>query len=176
MNSFLSFILCAFILIGLLLVFRKKLPKAPHPDDPRTREELRALILGKAKRTVYTTQTGYTTNKAENRVIGLQHHYKFGKMFELAAKAPSGELPLSNGDKIAPHSKAHGLAAGRNADKLRINILKEYGIDIATMEDLEVGGEEFITRRKAELIAQIEKDSDSPSDPDDDLGGLSNEG
>lgn len=88
-------------------------------------------------------------------------------MFEVAAKSPSGELPLSNGDKIAPHSRENGLSAGSGADSLRINILTEYGIDIATMEDLEVGDDDFIIQRKADLIAKIKQETNPTDDPAD---------
>jgi hypothetical protein len=163
------------LMVGALVVifFLLKMKPATYQDpadEPRTREQLRDFILGKTKRSVYYDGGRIFTNHAENQVIGLQDRYRFGKMFELAAKSESGELPLSNGDRIAPHSRAHGLSAGKGADQLRINILQEYGIDIATMEDLEVGDEEFIARRKAELIEEIQKgwtpDDDGDSSPD----------
>lgn len=172
------------ILIGIVVAvvfyhFNKNKNNPPRitKDTVPSREHLRELILGKRKRAIINTRYGFTTNDHETRAIMYKDHYRFGKLFEMASKSPDNTLKLSNGDSISPHSREHGLESGRSADRLRINVLKEYGIDIATMEDLEVGDQEFIARRKAELIAQIEKDMDKPDkDPSDPFGNLPTEG
>lgn len=133
----------ALVVMGLFLTFffivalflRK--PKKPSSSPELTRERIRDLILGKAKGTVRSTRSGFAADENEIRYTMMKHQYLFGKMFESASLTPENRLKMRNGDTIAPHSREHGLAAGQSADKLRAFVIKEYGIDLETMEDLE---------------------------------------
>lgn len=131
------FIMGLFLTIFLIIAFFLKRPKKLSSPPELTRERIRDLILGRASRTVITTRSGFATYGNETQYTMMKHQYLFGKMFEAASLTPENKLKMSNGDTISPHSREHGLAAGKSADKLRSFVIKEYGIDLETMEDLE---------------------------------------
>ena len=129
-------LIMALLALGLI-VFMARQKKSTTPPE-LTRDRIKALILGTAKSTVYTTRNGYRVDENEARYTMFKHQYRFGKMFEQASLTPENELKLQNGDRIAPHSREHGLQAGKNADQLRLMVIEKYGIDLETMEDLDI--------------------------------------
>jgi hypothetical protein len=162
MNNFEVLLLLLGGLLGFLFISRKK-TLIPSPEDSRQR--IKNLILGKAKAKVYTTNSGFRVDDEEILYTMWRHQYMFGKMFEAASKSPEGELKLVNGDKIAPHSRKHGLDSGRSADKLRAMVILQYGIDLATLEDLEEDEATAQDRKNKALLSIKASLEDAPDLP-----------
>lgn len=140
-------------------------PRLPKEDEEPNRDRIRDLILGKAKAQIFYSGTSISVHRKEANYLGLQHRYKFGKLFELAAQQPEGRLPLNNGDQIAPHSREHGLESGKAADQLRAMVIREYGIDLENMEDLEIDPASS-AHKKAERLLSFTSPSDLDNLPD----------
>lgn len=130
------------IVIGAVLWLLAKLIEGfMRPDPPKkrelTRDLKRRLILGKEKATIYPTKRGFKVDDDEIRYTMLRHQYYFGNLFGQASQTPNNTLQLSPMESITPHSREHGIEAGRSAEYLRQRVISEYGIDLATMTDLE---------------------------------------
>lgn len=129
------------VLFGVFLYLmyqkKKKGPSQTSREYELTRSDIRALILGKRKVRVYYSRSGIEADSRDAEYRILEDRYHIGKLFGQASATPENKLELANGDSISPHSREHGLDAGRHAAALRKRIIAEYGIDLETMRDLE---------------------------------------
>lgn len=125
------------VLVYLMLKKKKKGPSPTSREYVLTRSDIKELILRKRKSRIYYTNSGIEADARDLEYVMLHDHYFYGKLFGQASATPENKLLLANGDSISPHSREHGLAAGRHADALRKRVLSEYGIDLETMKDLE---------------------------------------
>jgi hypothetical protein len=144
------------IVTGLL---RHKLNKTLTSSQEASRQRIKNLILGKEEIKVYKTELGFRADEKEVIYTMWRHQYKIGKMFEAASRSPNRKLELGDKYIISPDSREHGLESGRLADKLRAMVILQYGVDIATLEDLEED-EGTAQDRKDRALLSIESNLD----------------
>jgi hypothetical protein len=121
----------------ILNLISRKANKILIPSPKATRQRIKNLILGKGDIKVYRTERGFKADEKEVIYTIWKHQYRVGKLFEAASRSPDGKLDLGGSHVISPDSREQGLESGRFADKLRAMVILQYGVDIATLEDLE---------------------------------------
>lgn len=121
-----------YIVVGR--VVRKKNLQTEVPVAPKkvSRERARELILGKGAK---ARKINGEVDEQELHFVMLKVRYEIGKAFGMAAKTEKNSLMMDNGDFIRPSTREHGLAAGESAEEMRLEVIREYGIDLEDLTD-----------------------------------------
>lgn len=105
-------------------------------NKPEDLEIIKKLIKHELKGRVRRDSYKVEANRQDIKFLMYKDQYMTGKLFEMASLSQSNKLRISSDMVIAPSTREHGLNGGKAADQLRDYVMKEYGIDLATMEDV----------------------------------------